>query len=71
MKKITEPSLPSLFVSLALALFVAVCVAALWGAGLLASLEEAFVVRPGGEKLVRAQAWVTAMLILATGVGAG
>ncbi|HYP53885.1 MAG TPA: hypothetical protein VEQ42_10125 [Pyrinomonadaceae bacterium] len=71
MKLITKPSLPSLSVSLGLALGVAACVAALWGAGLLASLEEAFVLRRGSEKLVRAQPWVTVMLILATGVGAG
>ena len=71
MKKITAPSLTSLSASLALALGVAACVAALWGGGLLASLEEAFVLHRGGEKLVRAQAWVTVMLILATGVGAG
>ncbi|HYO63269.1 MAG TPA: GAF domain-containing sensor histidine kinase [Pyrinomonadaceae bacterium] len=71
MKLITKPSLSSLSVSLGLALGVAACVAALWGAGLLASLEEAFVLRRGAEKLVRAQPWVTVMLILATGVGAG
>jgi signal transduction histidine kinase len=46
-------------------------VAGLWLAGLLVSLEEAFVLRRGAEPLVRAQAWVTAMLIVASGLGAG
>ncbi|HVF49219.1 MAG TPA: ATP-binding protein [Pyrinomonadaceae bacterium] len=70
-QKIIKISLSSLCVSLSLSLVVSLVVAAVWTAGLLASLEEAFVLRRAGEQLVGAQAWVTWMLIVATGVGAG
>ena len=71
MKRLDKPSLRSFCVPLALSLAVAAAVAGLWLAGLLMSLEEAFVLRRGAEPLVRAHAWVTAMLIVASGLGAG
>lgn len=46
---------------------------ALWSAGLLASVQEAFVLvsRPGADDLVTPQSWLAALLIIAVGTGAG
>lgn len=45
----------------------------MWSAGLLASVQEAFVLAPwsGANELVTPQSWLAALLIIAVGTGAG
>jgi len=58
-------------VSLAVSLGVGLCVAALWGAGLLDSPGAAFLLGAGGAACVPPQGWVAALLVAAASVGAG
>jgi signal transduction histidine kinase len=71
LKNFITPSFYSFCISVALALCVSVLVAALWSAGLLASLEATFVLHTGADVLVSPQAWVAELLILVAGIGAG
>jgi signal transduction histidine kinase len=63
----------SLIASLVLALCAGLLVWALWSAGLLVSVQEAFlfVPRSGASELVTPQSWLAALLIIAVGTGAG
>jgi signal transduction histidine kinase len=64
------PSSKSLFVSAALPLGVSALTVALWGAGVLASLEASFVVGVAGGRSVPPQTWVVVLLVAASGCGA-
>jgi len=63
----------SLIASLVLALCAGLLVWGLWSAGLLASVQEAFVLTPlsGANELVTPQNWLAGLLIIAVGTGAG
>jgi signal transduction histidine kinase len=71
--KDTISSLRSLIISLALSLSVSFAVWALWAAGLLASLQAAFVLSGASERAatVAPQVWLGGLLILAIGACAG
>ncbi len=71
--KYLASSKKSLLFSLALALAAVLLTWALWSAGLLASVQAAFVLArtPEANNLIAPQTWTAALLILAAGVGAG
>jgi signal transduction histidine kinase len=71
--KSSKTSLKSLVVSLALALTASLLVWALWSAGLLASVQAAFVLKgtTGATGAVEPQAWLAALLFATAGISAG
>ncbi|HEX7998428.1 MAG TPA: ATP-binding protein [Pyrinomonadaceae bacterium] len=60
----------SLIDSLALSLFVVLLVWLLWSAGVLSSVQDAFVL-PGAAEMARPQTWLVALLVITAGLSAG